>query len=232
MGNATRPCGWLAAARPQEGQRNVAPRSGDDRYREARGLIEDLTATWPDDPTNEFLIAAQQYLRTHCQQCGRALVGQARAQGDIICRTCQPAQRESAELTSEELSAVATAPPLLPGTLEPFDAARDRWPDRIRPTVQAWWDNPAIQALRHWATDSGLTLPLRGDNGQHGMRNDRLRALADPSFQQLLVNAARSGIGVRTLAAVLFGTTPGKASDDISRTIDACDPTARKNRRR
>ena len=75
----------------------MAPRSGDDRYREARGLIEDLTATWPDDPTNEFLIAAQQYLRTHCQHCGRALVGQARAQGDIICRTCQPAQRESAE---------------------------------------------------------------------------------------------------------------------------------------
>jgi hypothetical protein len=232
LGNAILPR-WLAAtARQQEGLSYMTPRSADDRYREARGLIEDLIAAWPGDPASELLIIAQRYIQTHCQQCGRALVGQARAQEDVICRTCQPTQRESAQPTSEEPSAVAIGPPPPPGTLETFDAACDRWPERIRPTVQTWWDNPAIQALRHWATESGLTLPLRGDNGQHGIRNDRLRALADPSFQQLLVNAARSGIDVRTLAAVLFGTTPGKASDDIARAIDACDPTARKNRRR
>lgn len=208
----------------------MTPRSADDRYREARGLIEDLIAAWPGDSTSELLIAAQRYVQTHCQQCGRALVGQARAQGDVICRTCQPGapQERHYAPVPPRVSVVGAAP----GPHEPFDAVRDSWPEQLQPVVEASWDRQEIQALRQYIASARLPFPLRGGGGKPGEPGHRQHALADPQFQQLLVDAARADISVRTLAAVLFGTTPGKASDDIARAIDAYDPTARKERRR
>ncbi len=210
----------------------MTSRSADDRYREARGLIEDFIAAWPGDPTSELLIAAQRYVQTHCQHCGRALVGQARAQGDVICRTCQPRAQQARPLASRPPLPLHSPTTPAPGPEETFEVARNRWPEHVQPAVQACWDKPAIQALRASAAARNLTLPLRGGGGKRGAIGERQLALADPQFQQLLVDAARADISVRTLAAVLFGTTPGKASDDIARAIDACDPTARNNRRR
>lgn len=205
-------------------------RSADDRYREARGLIEDLIAAWPGEPTSELLAVARRYLQTHCQQCGRALVGTARAQGDVICRTCQPgAPQERPHAPAPPRAAPITA---APGPHEPFDAVRDSWPEQLQPVVQASWDRPEIQALRQYIASAHLPFPLRGGGGKPGEAGHRQRALTDPQFQQLLVDAARAGISVRSLAAVLFGAMPGKASDDIARAIDACDPTVRKERRR
>ena len=89
---------------------------------------------------------------------------------------------------------------------------------------------PSLRVITQYVI-RGHARPLRS-GGKRGTVGERQRTLADPQFQQLLVDAARVGVRVRTLAAVLFGATPGKASDDVARAIDACDPTARQVRRR
>lgn len=104
----------------------MTSRSADDRYREARGLIEDFIAAWPGDPTSELLIAAQRYVQTHCQHCGRALVGQARAQGDVICRTCQPRAQQARPLASRPPLPLHSPSTPAPGPEETFEVARNR----------------------------------------------------------------------------------------------------------
>jgi hypothetical protein len=130
-------------------------KQSDDRYPEARGFIEDLTAAWPGDPASELLAAAQRYLQTHCQQCGRALVGAARA-GRRDLPDSQPDALATRRPAPAMLQPPSTPPHPTPTTAsaaapESFDAVRHRWPERSQPSAQACWDAPTIQALRQYS---------------------------------------------------------------------------------
>jgi ribosomal protein L34E len=180
-----------------------------DRYQEIRGILEDLVNTWPGD-NSVALIRARDHLQTHCELCGRALVGQARSSGSRHCDLCD-AQREA----SKQYAAYQ-APEQLHGEVPD---AFHRWPATIHTTLLKYWYRPRVQHLVVELETMGISLPVIKWPHCRTIKETRVEFLSRPDVLAVLNRASNEGVSVRAMVALLFASPPGQASDLISNTI-------------
>ena len=202
-----------------------------DRYQEIRGILEDLVHTWPGDG-HAALRRAQDHLQTHCELCGRALVGAGRAdQGASCCDVCSA--RRQAELeaavaagraaagkrrVSKPASKPAPTPIMLPpGELLP--PALQRWPEAYQGAVFKHWHEFRVQRLVAELESLGVVLPVIRWPHQPSIRATRAEFLSRPEVREALRQANAAGVSVRFMAALLFASQPGAASDAISKAM-------------
>ncbi len=196
-----------------------------DRYQELRGILEDLLNNLPESFEHSSVVVANNYIATHCESCGRVLLGEVRNTKSRLCVSCVPpvsikppfskvvrdqkkAMRRARERRNEDAVTVGAG----------YPAAFSRWPTDMHDELLRGWPDPAVQQLIADMAELKITLPVGYNAGSSETRD---QFLARPGVAKALADAVDEGVPVRYLAYLVFASVPGQASDKISRAVGA-----------
>lgn len=194
-----------------------------DRYQELRGILEDLLNNLPERFEHPAVVIANNYIATHCESCGRVLLGEVRNTKSKLCVSCTPPisiKPPFSKLGRDQKKVMRkvrerrTEGVVTPGAGYP--AAFSRWPTDMHDDLLRGWPDPAVQQLIADMAELKITLPVGYNAGSSETRD---QFLARPGVVKALADAVYEGVPVRYLAYLIFASVPGQASDKISRAV-------------